>query len=91
VVEAYKNAKAQAQPFDVVILDLTVRAGMGGQEAMRALLNMDESVRAIVMSGYADDPVIMEPQRHGFRAVLLKPFTSDELRAALVQVLKAEP
>jgi two-component system, cell cycle sensor histidine kinase and response regulator CckA len=85
-VEAYELAKAQALPFDIVILDLTVRAGLGGQETMRALLRMDASVRAIVMSGYADDPVMLEPKLHGFLGVLPKPFTSENLQAALARV-----
>jgi two-component system, cell cycle sensor histidine kinase and response regulator CckA len=89
-VEAYQAAKAQELPFDVVILDLTVRAGMGGQEAMRALLRIDPSVRAIVMSGYADDPVISQPEGYGFLGVLAKPFTSENLRTALARVMESE-
>ena len=71
----------------LVILDLTVRAGVGGQEAIQALLEIDPGVKAIVMSGYADDPVVLEPERHGFKGVLAKPFESARLREILARVL----
>jgi two-component system, cell cycle sensor histidine kinase and response regulator CckA len=88
-VEAYEAAMGQERPFDAVILDLTVRAGLGGQEAMQALLKADPAIKAIVMSGYADDPVLLEPEKHGFRGILRKPFESDSLRKALARVMGA--
>jgi CheY-like chemotaxis protein len=89
-VEAYKKARDQKRPFDLVILDLTVRAGIGGEEAMQALIKVDPPVKAIVMSGYADDPVLQEPERYGFMGILTKPFDSDSLRKALVCVMGPE-
>ena len=86
-VEAYESAKSQGRPFDAVILDLTVRAGVGGQEAIQALLKIDPAVKAIVMSGYANDPVVLEPERYGFKGVLAKPFESAKLREILARVL----
>jgi two-component system, cell cycle sensor histidine kinase and response regulator CckA len=74
-IEVYKNAKNQGRPFDAVILDLKVRSGVGGQEAIQALLRIDPTVKAIVMSGYANDPVLTEPERYGFKGVLAKPFS----------------
>ena len=86
-IDAFERAKKAGRPFDVAILDLTVRGGMGGQEAMRALLKIDPTVKAIVMSGYANDSVVSEPQRHGFQDALLKPFDSGRLQAMLAQLL----
>jgi PAS domain S-box-containing protein len=86
-VEVYGSAKGQGRPFDAVILDLTIRGGMGGQEAIQALLKIDPTVKAIVMSGYANDPVVLEPERHGFKGVLAKPFDSDRLRKVLARVM----
>jgi two-component system, cell cycle sensor histidine kinase and response regulator CckA len=87
-VEAYKSAQRQERSFHAVILDLTVRAGMGGTEAMRTLLEIDPAVKAIVMSGYTDDPVLLDPERHGFKGVMAKPFTGDNLRMILARVMK---
>ena len=87
VVGAYESAKCQGRPFDAVILDLTVRDGVGGQETIRELLKIDPDVKAIVMSGYANEPVVLEPERYGFKGVLAKPFDRDGLRRVLVRLL----
>ena len=86
-VEIYRNAKDLGQPFDAVILDLTVRAGMGGQETIQALLRLDPKVKAIVMSGYAGDPVVLEYEQHGFKGALAKPFDYAKLQEILSQVM----
>jgi CheY-like chemotaxis protein len=86
-VEVYRREKGLGRPFDAVILDLTVRAGVGGLEAIQALLQIDPAVKAIVMSGYANDPVVLEPGRHGFKGVLPKPFTIRKIRESLSLVL----
>ena len=86
-VEAYGRAQSLGSPFDLVILNLTVRAGVGGREAFQSLLKIDPDVKAIVMSGHADDPVILEPERHGFKGVLAKPFETARLRDILARVL----
>jgi PAS domain S-box-containing protein len=86
-IEAYGRAKSLAHPFDAVLLDLTIRGGMGGQEAIRELLKIDPNVKAIVMSGYADDPAILEPENHGFKGVLAKPFDFPSLIKILARVM----
>jgi CheY-like chemotaxis protein len=86
-VEAFGRAKSMGSPFDLVILNLTVRAGVGGLEAFQSLLKIDPGVKAILMTGHADDPVIQEPERYGFRGVLAKPFRSAKLREILARVL----
>jgi PAS domain S-box-containing protein len=88
-VDAYVNARQQQHPFDAVIFDLTVRGGVGGQEALRILLERDPGVKAIVMSGYAEDPAVLEPERYGFKGVLPKPFDMDDLRDVLARVMGA--
>ena len=90
-IAAYQNAKDQGCPFDVVLLDLTIRGGMGGQEAMEALLQFDPTVKAIVMSGYAHDPLVLEPKRYGFKGVLPKPFESRHLQELLARVMGSGP
>ena len=86
-IEVYERAKGVGRPFDVVILDLTGMGGMGGQEAIRALLRIDPTVKAIVMSGYANDPVVLEHERHGFRGALKKPFNTGELHEIVFRVM----
>jgi len=57
-IELYRKAKESGEPFDVVILDLTVKSGMGGKDAVKALLEKDPQTKAIVSSGYSNDPVM---------------------------------
>ncbi|MCE5246105.1 transporter substrate-binding domain-containing protein [bacterium] len=80
-------AKDEGRPFDAVILDLTIPGGMGGAEAAAKLREVDPNVRAIVSSGYSNDPVMSEYDAHGFEAVVAKPYRLDELAAALRGVL----
>jgi PAS domain S-box-containing protein len=87
-VEAYGSAKGQGHPFDAVILALAVRGGFGGMAAILALLKVDPAVKAIVMSGYTNDPAVLEPERHGFKGVLTKPFDRHSLRKVLARVLE---
>ncbi len=86
-VEVYQSAQDLGRPFDVVLLDLTIRGGKGGQEAIQVLREIDPTVKAIVMSGYADDPVVLEPERHGFKGFLAKPFGRDKLEEMLARVM----
>jgi len=79
-IERYLQARAAGMPFDLVILDLTIRGGMGGEEAMRRLLTIDPSVKAIVASGYADSEVIANCRRYGFRSAIVKPYDLESLR-----------
>jgi PAS domain S-box-containing protein len=78
-IERYRRAKAEGRPFDVVILDLTIRGGKGGAETMRELLAIDPGVKAVVSSGYSDDEVVATYRQYGFRSFLKKPYDMMEL------------
>ncbi len=86
-VEQYRRAIAEGRPFDVVILDLTVRGGKGGAETMRELLAIDPGVKAVVSSGYSDDQVIATFRQHGFCFFLKKPYDIQELGRVLNDVM----
>ncbi len=59
-IELYKNSIVTGKPFDAVILDLTVKGGMGGKETFKKLLKLDPQVKAIVSSGYSTDIVMTD-------------------------------
>jgi two-component system cell cycle sensor histidine kinase/response regulator CckA len=90
-IEIFEKAKSLGRRFDVVILDMTVREGMGGQEAIQALLKIDPGVKAIAMSGYVDNPVILEPEGHGFKEAMEKPFDARKLEEVLSGVMGGLP
>ena len=86
-IEKYRRAMSEGRPFDVVILDLTVRGGMGGLETLRKLKEIDPGVKAVVSSGYSDDAEGAEYQIHGFRSFLKKPYNIEHLQDTLNRLL----
>ena len=86
-IEKYRKAKDSGKPFDIVILDLTVRGGMGGQDAIQELLRLDSDVKAIVSSGYSEDASLSDFKSHGFKAYLTKPYDQATLRDMLNTLL----
>jgi len=87
-VEMYKKAMESGSPFDVVILDLTVRGGMGGKEAIKKLIEIDPKIKAIVSSGYSNSPVMTSYKDYGFIGVIAKPYNINELSKKLNEVLR---
>ena len=86
-VRLHRELHESGNPADLVIMDLTVPGGMGGQEAAQQILALDPEAKLIVASGYSDDPVLSEYKKYGFRAAVAKPFSLTELRQALAAVL----
>ncbi|MFP4423413.1 MAG: PAS domain-containing protein, partial [Desulfococcaceae bacterium] len=79
-VEAFVAARKANRPFAAVILDLTVKMGVGGLTTLKRLKEIDPAVPAIVSSGYSNDPVLQNPWSYGFRGVIPKPYGIHDLR-----------
>ncbi len=86
-VKLYSEAIANKRPFAAVIVDLVIRGGMGGKEAMERLLKIDPRIKALVSSGYAVDPAVLEYEKYGFKGTLTKPYTVENLKEALRALL----
>jgi PAS domain S-box-containing protein len=86
-IESYKKASESGKPFDAVIMDLTIPGGMGGKEAIKELLEIDPKVRAIVSSGYFNDPIMTDFKRFGFSGALSKPYRIAELTRIVDEVI----
>lgn len=84
---AYEAAREAGQPFDLVIMDLTIRGGSGGKETVAQLLERDASARVIVASGYASGSVMAQYRDYGFAGKLAKPFQQSELVQVMAQVM----
>jgi CheY-like chemotaxis protein len=82
-----ENAKASGRGFDAVLLDLTVRGGMGGVEAAAKLRELDPSLKLIVSSGYSDAPVISDFRKYGFDDVIPKPWAIPQVGEVFRRVL----
>jgi CheY-like chemotaxis protein len=83
----YKQAMIDGRPFAAIIMNLTVPGGMGAREAVCEILKIDPHAKAIVSSGYANDPVMESCGCYGFKAVVSKPYNLDELTAVLHSVV----
>jgi signal transduction histidine kinase/CheY-like chemotaxis protein len=86
-VAAYRQALEAGQPFQAVIMDLIVPGGMGGLEALAHLRSLDPGVKAVISSGYANDPVLSDFRKHGFCGALVKPYPIDDLDRILRQII----
>jgi len=88
-LRAWEEAWERAEPFDLLVLDLTVSGGLGGIEVFRTLRERHPSLRAIASSGYARNEE-NDLADHGFIAVLPKPYTFDELKQVVCRAVRAQ-
>ncbi len=84
----YRVAKASGSAYNAVILDLTIPGSMGGLETLRRIIEIDPEVRAIVSSGYSNDPVMSDYRGYGFRGVVVKPYSLEQLSQTLDAVIR---
>jgi two-component system, cell cycle sensor histidine kinase and response regulator CckA len=75
------------EPFDVVSMDLTIPGGMGGVETVSELLKKDPNLMAIVSSGYANDSILSDFAKYGFKGGIAKPFNIPELSNLIDKVM----
>jgi len=87
-IQKYRSAKEAGEPFNLVIMDLTVPGGMGGKEALEGLRSIDPDVKAIVSSGYSNDPVMSDYRKYGFNGVVAKPYKIEELTKVVKAVME---
>jgi len=85
-VDEFRQALHAGRPFDLVITDLTIPAGMGGKEAVRQMMELDPGVRAIVSSGYPDDPAMQNYRKFGFSGAVAKPYQLQDLERVIQRV-----
>jgi DNA-binding NarL/FixJ family response regulator len=86
-VQLYKRYLNIGRPYDVVIMDLTIIGGMGGEECFRLLRDLDPEVRAIVSSGYDNDDMAKRFLDLGFCGYLTKPYRVTDLGKVIKAVL----
>ncbi|MGK2906491.1 MAG: ATP-binding protein [Desulfuromonadales bacterium] len=89
-IDMYRQAMDTGKPFAIVILDLNIPSGMGGQKAAKGILQIDPQAKIIVSSGYADGPIIANYTDHGFKGVASKPYRLNQLSGVLAQVMEKD-
>ncbi len=88
-IEMYQKAMDSDRPFEVVILDLTVKDGLGGKDTVKKILKINPHAKVIVSSGYSNDPVMTNFREYGFIEALPKPYKVKDLINALNKVTES--
>ena len=83
----YKEHLQNNQPIDMVIMDLTIPGGMGGKDAIIEILKIDPEAKAVVSSGYSNNPVMADYKKYDFKAAIAKPYKLTELQNTINSVL----
>lgn len=85
-INRYQELQDLGTPVDLVIMDLTIPGGMGGQEAAKRLLQLVPDAKIIVASGYSNDPIMADYTRYGFCASVTKPYDLKQLNNAIASI-----
>lgn len=86
-IQTFENALNLGRLYDLVILDLTIIDGMGGEEAFKHIREVSPKARVIIVSGYDDDEKTKQYLAKGFCGYLTKPYRTDDLSSAITQAL----
>lgn len=86
-IEVYRQHLEKGEPFDVVIMDLTIPGGMSGSEAVLKILAIDPQAKVLVSSGYSNNTIMTNFADYGFRGVIEKPFDMHSLQKAIEDAL----
>lgn len=86
-IKQYTEHFQANDPFDLVILDLTIPGDMGGKEVAQKISKINPSAKIILSSGYNTSPVFSEYQKLGFSGIIIKPFNVEELTNEINRVL----
>jgi CheY-like chemotaxis protein len=74
--------------FDMMVLDYKM-PGLTGFEVFAQARALHPDLAVVLVTGHGTPQVVEDANRLGFAAILLKPFTSDELRVTVDKVLGA--
>ncbi len=72
--------------FDLMVLDYKM-PGMTGFDVYQQAKALYPDLAVVLVTGHGSPEVVTEANRLGFDSILLKPFTSDELRGTVEKVL----
>ena len=86
-IESFREAAPGPDPFDAVIMDLTIPGGMGGREAVTEMRKVNTGAFFIVSSGYSQDPVLANYREYGFDGVINKPYRLTDVTLAIESAL----
>jgi PAS domain S-box-containing protein len=80
-IAAFAKSKSHSEPFDVVMMDLVIPNGVGGQDAVHP------TAKVVASSGHLEHPVMRDHKAFGFNAVLEKPYKLEKLQQVIEAVI----
>jgi len=87
-VDIFNKERNKGVPFDLVILDLSVPDGMGGNEAFEKIHAIDSQAKVVISSGYTNDPLMTDFTSFGFAGVLAKPYRISDIKTLLETLIQ---
>jgi PAS domain S-box-containing protein len=88
-IAAFAKAKSNNVPFDVVVMDLVIPNGVGGQDAVHTIRKIDAHAKVIASSGHLEHPAMVDYKKFGFTAVLEKPYKLERLQQVIDAVIES--
>ena len=89
-VEKYQRAMKKGTSFAAVILDHTIKGGMGGIKTIEKLKEIDPNVNAIISSGYTTGVFMTNYKKFGFSDFVAKPYELETLSQLLDKTITAK-
>jgi PAS domain S-box-containing protein len=86
-VKLYRESLVTSDPFELIIMDLTIPGGMGGEEAVKEIHAINLEAKVIVSSGYSTDPIMSHFREYGFCDTLVKPYRFSDLSRIIASIL----
>ncbi|MBF0118104.1 MAG: response regulator [Desulfobacterales bacterium] len=84
----YTKAIEIKEPYDVVVLDLTMAYGLNGIDTLKRLREMNPNIKGIICTGYSNVSDIEEKLKEAqIDHIIHKPFKINELEIVLSKVL----
>lgn len=90
-ITLYRESLKDGAHIDLVIMDLTVPGGMGGKETIKEIIAANPQVKAIVSSGYSNNPIMANYGEYGFSAAVSKPYRQEELIKVINRIIGNDP
>jgi len=87
-VKAFQKAAASDDPFDAVIIDMTHKFAISGEDTIQKLREINPDAKLVICTGYPNDPIAADFKAQGFSGVLIKPFLMEDLGRLLAGIFR---
>ena len=81
-------ATLRAEPFDLVVTDLSLGRGGTGMDVLRASKEQNPDAPVLVITAHGSERVAVEAMKAGAEDYVPKPFDNDELRLIVARALE---